>query len=177
MIHIFIKICGMAVVMASAVLTGRQLACGYRKRLNELDALRRGMMIFNNEIAYSAASLDECFEAAAARCIDKDISEVFADMSQRIRQAQGECASDIWSRCIQSHESRLQLDTADIAELYNFGKNLGFLNARMQTDAVRLYLSVLDTRISDAAKRVDNQCSVAKTLSIACGAFVCIILI
>ncbi|HBH93210.1 MAG TPA: hypothetical protein DDX70_08465, partial [Bacteroides sp.] len=65
MIHIFLKICGMALVMASAVLTGRQIACGYRKRLLELDALRRCMMILNNEIAYSSSALAECFEAAS----------------------------------------------------------------------------------------------------------------
>lgn len=177
MIHIFLKICVMALVMASAVLTGRQIACGYRKRLLELDALRRCMMILNNEIAYSSSALAECFDAASARCIDKEISEMFADMSRLVSQAQGERASDIWDSCVNRHEGSLHLTDTDIAELYNFGKSLGYLNAQMQTDSIRLYMSVLETQISDAAAHVDNQCRAAKTLSIACGAFVCIILI
>ena len=102
---------------------------------------------------------------------------MFADMSRLISQAQGERASDIWDSCVNGHEGSLHLTDTDIAELYNFGKSLGYLNAQMQTDSIRLYMSVLETQISDAAAHVDNQCRAAKTLSIACGAFVCIILI
>lgn len=71
----------------------------------------------------------------------------------------------------------MHLNDEDIAELKTLGMGLGYLDKKMQTDVIELYMSVTDNTLKNASDELSDKCRVTRVLSMACGAFICILLI
>ena len=71
----------------------------------------------------------------------------------------------------------MHLNEEDITELAALGAGLGYLDAKMQTEAIELYLSISETALKNAVNEIGNKCKVTRALSMACGALICILLI
>lgn len=177
MIGFAVKISGMALVAASAVFVGNYMIFGYKKRIKELEALKKSMVMFKNEILYSASTLEESFANIAKRCTDEQIASFFDSAAQNLAVSEGRSARQIWEECIYKESSCLHLNDEDITELKALGSGLGYLDSKMQTEAVELYLAVSEIALRNAEKEIADKCKVTRVISMACGAFICILLL
>lgn len=174
-----IKMAGMLFIAVSAVLTGNYIILGYKKRIRELEALKKAMVMFKNEIAYSASTLEECFRNISIRCSDEQIAGLFDSAAQKLSDSASnrKSAKVIWEDCIREERVNMHLNEEDITELAALGAGLGYLDAKMQTEAIELYLSISETALKNAVNEIGNKCKVTRALSMACGALICILLI
>lgn len=179
MIGFTIKILGMVFVAAAAVFIGNCMIFGYKKRIKELEALKKSMVMFKNEISYSASTLEECFCNISKRCTDEQVAALFDSAAGKLSLSDAETKSAklIWEECICKERSNMHLTDEDIAELMSLGAGLGYLDARMQTDAIELYLAVTEMTLKNAVSEIGGKCKVTRVLSMACGAFICILLL
>lgn len=179
MIEFAFKMCGALLVIVSALLIGNYMIFGYKKRIKELEALKKAMLLFRNEITYSSAALSECFHDIAARCTDMQIAQLFCSMSDMLSDSASQYSSvrSLWNAVLDGQQCGLHLSSEELQELRELGACLGCPDAKMQTDAIDMYISITDMSIENAAAQIAGKCRVTRVLSLACGLFICIMLL
>ena len=172
-----IRITGIVLVAGSVMMVGNYIIFGYQKRIKELESLKKAMVMLKNEIAYSASTLEECFLNIAERCMDQQVAEFFNKAALKLSDTNTKSMKLIWEECICEEMHHMHLNDEDIAELKTLGMGLGYLDKKMQTDVIELYMSVTDNTLKNASDELSDKCRVTRVLSMACGAFICILLI
>lgn len=174
---LMLKICGIVLILLSSAGIGFNASSIMRLRLDELNELKKMILMLRGEIKYTRTPLGEAF-AVIARRTNGIYSEFFKNTSAELAKLNGKSLSEIWQeqfKCemmIKSH-----LSDKDQRWLLQLAEGLGYLDKEMQLGTIELYVEQLDAMILEGAKNFEKNSKLCKALGISAGLFLAIILI
>lgn len=173
-----LKWAGALMILAAGPGLGWWMADRWKKRLEQLEELRRLIYSLKGEITYSQAPLGEAFERSGRRC-QGPLGQMFLQVSREIGQRQGDSLDQIWKRqaeqLVREHPD-LPLNREDIDHLKGLGSQLGYLDIQMQERTLLLYLEQLDLAIGYLREHKKEKCRLYTSLGMMGGLFLVIVL-
>lgn len=172
------------ILMAGAVAgIGFWEADRLRVRLDALLLLRQMIYHLKNRILQGNDSLSEAFLKIGGRFSESRgvygrypglfFYRVGVEMEQK-----KECLfSDIWKNEVDDLSKNMQISVSDQDDLKSFGEQLGYADRQMQERVLMFYLEQLEESIAGLKTEVAVQGKLYRSLGIASGIFVAILLI
>ncbi|MBE5927563.1 MAG: hypothetical protein E7270_11465 [Lachnospiraceae bacterium] len=171
-----IKIVGIILIIASTTLLGIKLSDNLRYRIEELEELKKLMIMLRGEIMYNVASVSEGIrriKPRSSKVFNKMLDKVIEELSEH----NGKVFADIWSQGVAELEKKTHsFKKSDIDRLIQFGNDFGTAHKDIQLKSFDMYIEELENTISDARKKNTENSKMYKSLGIL-GGFVIVILI
>ena len=171
-----LKIIGSFLIIICAGGFGFAFSNDYKTRLNELNDIKKIMIMLKGEIRFAKIPLGEAFSNISKR-IDDKYYIFLENISDRLKKLNGESFYKIWEEEIDLNLTKLKLNSQDIINLKHFGENMGYLDNEMQIHSIDLYIEELEYEISKMTEQMATNTKVFKCLGIMAGMFVVIMLI
>ena len=149
-----LKTAGAFLSLLASTGIGVSFSMDLKKRCEELRILKRLAAMLRGEIRYAKTPLPEAFVRIAQR-----LSEPFQGFLEEVA------------------EEQTRLTGADRERLKTLGEVLGYLDREMQLAAIDLYLEQLDCGIAEALEDRGSKERLYRSLGVAGGIFLVILLI
>ncbi len=171
-----LRIIGIILLMCGSVGVG----FSYRKRMKEnlhtLYQLRQIFKMLQNEIIYSKASLPEACRRLGNNT-QTPFKEAFEEIYQEMTLNNGRPFSTIWKQNMYGCLKKLPISEEDKKVCLSFGDCVGFIDEKMQAEAIEQYMHNLNLSVKKLEDDMTNKSKVIMSLSIMGGLLVAIILI
>jgi stage III sporulation protein AB len=143
-----LKLVGAAIIGLSGTALGIYYANMQKYRVKELTECKKALLILSSEIEYMQTALPEAAHHIALKTsgVISDVFAMFADLSDKNNH---ESAYQMWGQAWQTHRDSGHLTREDVELLQDFGKTLGYLDKKMQLNAIQLTADQLDTKINE----------------------------
>lgn len=156
------------------------LGCSVKNRMKErLSVLQRMLQIFKmlqNEILYSKATIPEaCLRIS--RKTEEPFQTTFCCIYDEMLQNNGESFENVWKKNMKICLSKIPISGEDKRICLSFGSCAGFLDGRMQADALEQYMHGLTRSMEEIEKEIVNKSKVIMSLSVMGGLLAVIILL
>ena len=168
-----IKTFFLIVIFGLAVYIGDSKASQYTNRVKELISIKSSLNIFENKIKFTQSPLEEIFKNIAENCSEQNIKNIFQILSKNIKQNINIHKS--WENTIRKEESNLNIEDKKI--LIDMGKILGATDVEGQVSNIKITSSFIDRQIEKAEQEKVKNVKMFRTLGIATGLTIIIILI
>ncbi|MDR1663654.1 MAG: stage III sporulation protein AB [Clostridiales bacterium] len=169
------KIFGAALAAAACAALGFYFAWRESFRIQDLRELKKALLILASEIEYAAAPLPEAMANLAPR-VEKPVSLIFSDFSRKLSNSGGETAYRMWESAVAEHKSKSCLADEDIEALTAFGKTLGYLDKRMQLNAIAFANRYIDDKTAELQLSCDRNRRMYRSLGLIGGVLVAVVL-
>lgn len=150
-----LKFLGSVVVILSCTLIGMTIASNYRRRPEEIRALRNALQILETEIAYGATPLPDALALVAERC-DNRVALLFKRASDELFTMRGVTAREAWLMAINDYYPKSALNQSDRAILQELGNALGISDREDQVKHLTLtkeQLQLAQAKAEDASAK------------------------
>lgn len=171
-----LRVAGAVLLMAGCIGSGWSAKERLKKNLDDLYRIRQIFQMFQSEIAYSRAPLPEACMRIGNR-LEEPYRSALLSVREEMLADHGKSFLDIWDRQIGICTRKLSLAEADKRLLLDFGSCVGYIDGKMQTQAVEQYIHKLDISIGRMEKDMTDKCKVIMSLSIMGGLLLAIILL
>lgn len=171
-----LRVAGAVLLMAGCIGSGWSAKERLKKNLDDLYRIRQIFQMFQSEIAYSRAPLPEACMRIGNR-LEEPYRSALLSVREEMLADHGESFLNIWDRQIGICMRKLSLAEADKRLLLDFGSCIGYIDGKMQTQAVEQYIHKLDISIGRMEKDMADKCKVIMSLSIMGGLLLAIILL
>jgi stage III sporulation protein AB len=170
-----LKIGGALLMVISSVILGFYYAAREMLRIKELMEFKKALLILASEIEYTAAPL---FEAAAniSKRADKPASAFFADFASGLAENSGETVYRLWESAVEKHKRRYSLAEEDWEALLAFGKTLGYLDKKMQLNAIDFTNRYIDEKTAALQVGCDKNKRMYRSLGMLGGVLAAVVL-
>lgn len=162
--------------MLATTMTGFRIGETYRARIGNLYTLKRMAQLFEGEIRYGNALLEEVFVSCARR-LPEPFATFLSQIGQKLSVLPGVLLGDIWEREVKESLKQTCLTRQDKEELRLFGRQLGHLDIQMQQKVIKQYESVLDRELEELQGEAQKKQKLYRTLGVLSGLFVLILLL
>lgn len=170
------KLLGAILILASATGIGISLSVDVKRYGMELRLLKQMVYMLRGEIKYTKTPLLEAFSSIAVR-MPEPFSSFLREVAAEMEMMDGRSFGEIWREQIGRKLSDTRLKREDKEQLGALGESLGYLDLEMQLSTIGLYLEQLEIRIQDAQESVGAKQKLYKSLGVAGGIFLIILLI
>ncbi len=171
-----LRVAGAVLLMAGCIGSGWSAKERLKKNLDDLYRIRQIFQMFQSEIAYNRAPLPEACMRIGNR-LEEPYRSALLSVREEMLADHGESFLNIWDRQIGICMRKLSLAEADKRLLLDFGSCIGYIDGKMQTQAVEQYIHKLDISIGRMEKDMADKCKVIMSLSIMGGLLLAIILL
>lgn len=171
-----LRVAGAVLLMTGCIGSGWSAKERLKKNLDDLYRIRQIFQMFQSEIAYSRAPLPEACMRIGNR-LEEPYRSALLSVREEMLADHGESFLNIWDRQIGICMRKLSLAEADKRLLLDFGSCIGYIDGKMQTQAVEQYIHKLDISIGRMEKDMADKCKVIMSLSIMGGLLLAIILL
>lgn len=171
-----LRVAGAVLLMAGCIGSGWSAKERLKKNLDDLYRIRQIFQMFQSEIAYSRAPLPEACMRIGNR-LEEPYRSALLSVREEMLADHGKSFLDIWDRQIGICMRKLSLAEADKRLLLDFGSCVGYIDGKMQTQAVEQYIHKLDISIGRMERDMADKCKVIMSLSIMGGLLLAIILL
>lgn len=145
----------------------------YSNRVIELEKMDNMLNIFKAKIKFTCLTIQEIFSQIYEENKD-NIGEIFKIANENMYQ---NTASDAWNMALDSSRERINLNDEDIDTLKSLGKMLGNTDVQGQISQIELTKELLQKQIQEANEEKKKNSKLYKTLGVATGLTIAIILI
>jgi stage III sporulation protein AB len=142
----------------------------------ELYLLKQAIYMLRGEIKYSRSTLPEAFGILAERT-SAPFSGFFGMLEKELARQEGQSLKVIWEHEIRRSLGNSTLRKEEKRKLGQLGDGLGYLDLEMQLSTLELYLEQLNEDIARASGELETKQKLYKSLGIAGGAFLVILLV
>jgi stage III sporulation protein AB len=166
---------GAVLIALSGMALGRYYTNAQKYRLQELTEFKKALLILASEIDYMQTALPE----AAARIAQKTsgmINALFFDFAESLTQNNHETAYHTWCQALDKHKGGAHLCNEDWAHLDDFGKTLGYLDKKMQLNAIKLAVEQADIKISALQAGMEKNKGLYQNLGLLGGLLLAVVL-
>lgn len=167
---------GTIFVMSGMFLYGLLKIDTYRQKIDELQAFRKAFVLLSSEISFSYAQLPEAVNNVSLRCDNEKVKGFLNDVRNMLEESPEQKMSISWGKCISKWTSEWNLNKDDIKIIKNVGDCLGHADIKVQLDTLKREINELEESERCASLEMSQNSRLVKTLSVACGAFICIML-
>jgi len=175
-IYFMVKITGAVFVVAGCTGMGLWRSQSIRKRVDELNEVKKMILLLRGEIRYSLAPLPEAIGRIALKAKPPLIG-FLQEIYKALSAMDGESFSDIWTRSTENYLSSSHLKAEDLTIIIDLGTQLGYLDKEMQLGAIDLFLEQLGHTIDEQIKGMPAKQKIYNYLGILCGVLIVILLI
>lgn len=147
-----------------------------RKRLEEMQDLKKYVLFMRGEMGCGNKTLPETFVELGKK--SKGVwKNFFCNIGMELGKMDGRTLAEIWQEGIKSQLSNSFLREREKEEWKNLGDNLGYLDKDMQLHMLELFQFHLRERMEDERKEVKNQSKLSQALGVMSGIFLTVLLI
>lgn len=171
-----IKGMGIILILCSCGAIGFQMSGDLGRRIEELNTLKKIIIMLRGEIKYHNATLSEAFEGIGTR-VKKPYKDFFSSCGEELDRLSGQSFHEIWKNMIKKYLFDTKLMAKDIQRLEAIGENLGYLDKEMQLNTIDLYLEHLELEIEEARKNLNNNGKLYKCLGIMGGILITLVIV
>lgn len=162
-------------IVVSTTLIGFRMGEVYRARIGDLYTLKKMLQLFDGEIRYGNALLEEVFLSAGRR-LPPPFGIFLVRTGQTLSELPGALLGDIWAREVKEMLTNSFITDKDREELILFGRQLGHLDIQMQQKVLLQYECVLDREIEKLQSEAGRKQRLYRTLGVLSGLFVFLLL-
>lgn len=176
---------GILIMAAAAIAAGFMAADRWKERLEVLQRFRQMVYHLKGQILYANATLPEALAEVGGRFLtghendEKYLQEpgkLFMRVCERMKEDGGMAFSEIWQEEIAKLPANFPMVTSDRENLAAIGKNLGYADSAMQERTLLFYLEQADDSIEYLKKEQENRTKLYRSLGMAAGLFIMIVL-
>ena len=174
---------GIALMAVSAVGGGFLAAKRWRDRLDILCMFRQMIYHLKSRILYSNEPLPEALYEVGSRFSEgktgsfAEPGKLFLAVAERARENRNLSFSVIWKEAVESIPKDCPLAAADRQNLSALGENLGYADRGMQERTLLFYLEQTDDAIAFLKKEADGRMKLYRSLGVAAGLFLFVLLV
>ena len=172
-----LKIIGSILIISSSFAWGYMKCINAKDRIIQLNIIKKVMLMLRGEIKYAGTALPDALELISNRTTMPFAKEFFMNVSDELNQMSEKTFKTIWHENINHYLKASALNTTDLDQFKNLGDNLGYLDKDMHLNTIDLYLEHLNMDITLANEEIAQKCKVYKSVSVAVGVFITIIII
>ena len=171
-----LKIIGIGLVICGSTATGLAISRDMEKRILELNELQKMLKMLAGEIGYANATLAESFHHVAKR-IKKPFSCFLENMALHMEAFLGHPMQEIFQRHVEEDLSHTALLAEDLEQLVRFGEQLGYLDVKMQLNAIAMYERQLCDTCTQAREVFKSKSKVCRYLGVMGGLFLAVLFV
>ncbi|MCI8418660.1 MAG: hypothetical protein HFI33_14395 [Lachnospiraceae bacterium] len=171
-----LKIVGSILILCCSAGLGMAGSQDLKKHCMELRILKQAVYMLRGEIKYSKAPLPEAFGALAAR-VASPFGEFFLNLERELGLQDGRSLSQLWREGVKQELRTTCLSREEKERLQQLGEGLGYLDLEMQLSTIQLYLEQLDGDIARAQEEIRTKQKLYRSLGVAGGIFLVILLV
>lgn len=162
--------------MAGSAGMGWSIKEKLKRNLDDLYRMKQIFQMFQHEIAYSRAPLPEACGKIGNRVGEPYRSAFFAIREEMLAN-HGESFFTVWKKWMGVCVKGLPIAKEDRDTFLHFGSCIGYMDGKMQAEAVGQYIHKLDLSIERLERDMANKCRVIMSLSIMGGLMLVIMLL
>lgn len=166
------KLLGAVLILLACVTMGQWAARRLKERVSLLSGLQQGIVALSKEIAYSATSMSEALQRAAAAA--GRAGDLFAQAGRTLRQGDGLTAGEAWQQVI-AQQTSIDAELRSLLELPAAG--LGLSDSESQVKQLELCRERLREAELQAEERERQYGKIYRSMSWACGAVLVLFLL
>lgn len=170
------KAVGICLVLFSSSAIGFLLSGRLKERTEELETIRKFLLMLRGEIKYGRSTLAEAFGAIGKR-LKEPYGRLLLDTAAAMEQMQGQTLAQIWEQCVSEALKESALTKEDREKLIHMGSQLGYLDTEMQLSTIELYLEQIQEEIRNAAESFKRNGRLYRTMGIMAGIFLVILMV
>ncbi len=171
-----IRILGIAVVLVASCGLGFRISYEFLYRIEDLQQIKRVIVMLRGEIKYANAPLTEALSAIALR-VPAPWKDFLKEMTETMEAYGGDTFASIFQTLQKKYLDRTSLLPKDISRLSEFGANLGYLDKEMQIGSIDLYLEELEGQIVQAGEKAEKNSKLYRIMGMAVGMLILLIIL
>ena len=145
----------------------------YVKRVEDLEKMKNMLNVFKAKIKFTGLTIQEIFSQLYQDNQD-NIGEIFKVANEYMND---KSTKDAWNTALDDMKNKNDLNPEDINVLKSLGKMLGNTDIEGQVSQIELTENLLNEKIMEAQEAKKKNAKLYKTLGIATGLAIAIILI
>lgn len=150
------------IVFLACTYIGRIVSGQYKKRVEELQEMKKSFLALETKMRYTYETLPEIF-IEISKGLKENISQIFKSASCKMQESS---ANKAWIQAIET--SKTSMTKEDLEVLKGFGKLLGKTDIEGQVSQIELTNQFLETQIEKAQKELVKNEKLYKTLGTVC---------
>lgn len=171
-----LRIIGIMLLTGGSAGLGWSVRNSLKERLHTLYRIRQILLMLQNEITYSRASLPEACRRVGTR-LEEPFGSAFAQIYEDMLANSGCSFYTIWKRNMETCLKSSKLSGEDKRILVEFGECAGYVDGQMQGKAVEHYMHSLDLSVKKLEEDMANKSRVIMSLSVMGGLLLSIMLL
>lgn len=169
------KIIGSAIVLFSCTSAGIFMASKDRYRAEDLNEMKRGLMLLKSEIGYNSRPLYEALIEISER-LEDTVSEIFEDSGRLLKSRKAASAAEAWERTLKDRKSRTFYTKEDIDALIAFGQALGGGDRQCQISNIEMTVEYIDMKSAELMRKHSKDSRLFKSVGVLCGILIVAVL-
>ncbi|MBO5278261.1 MAG: stage III sporulation protein AB [Lachnospiraceae bacterium] len=170
-----IKLTGICLILCSSTAIGFLLSNNLKDRIEELEVVKKFLLMLRGEIKYNHSTLSEAFRMIARR-LKPPYGKLLLTVSEEMDSMEGQTLAQIWERCIEKELGESTLRREDREKLTALGGQLGYLDMEMQLGTIELYLEQIQEEIKNARESQKRNGRLYQALGVMAGIFLVILM-
>lgn len=171
-----LKWLGAGLVICGSAAIGASMTGDLRRRILELQEMRKMVVVLQGEIRYGNAALNVAFRRGAMR-IRQPFQGFLECMADQMEEYRGEAMAEIFRQGMKERLGATALRATDLELLERLGESLGYLDVKTQMDSMDLFLEQVSRLCLEAEEELRSKAKVYRYLGVSAGLFLAIILI
>lgn len=172
-----LKIFGIMLVILSTSGIGIKLSDNLKYRIEELEELKKFMIMLRGEIMYNVASVSEGMKRIKSR-LRTPYTHLIDKVLDELSEHNGKSFSEIWKLGVAVfEETNNSLTKSDVDRLRGFGDDFGSPHKEIQLKSFDMYIDELEITINDARKKNSDNSKMYKSLGVLAGIVIVILIV
>lgn len=171
-----IRVLGIVVVLLASCGLGFRISYELIYRIEDLQQIKRVIVMLRGEIKYANAPLNEALSSIAFR-VPVPWKDLLMEMTETMEACDGNTFASIFQTMQKKYLDGTSLLPNDRNRLVEFGANLGYLDKEMQIGSIDLYLEDLEEQIKEAGEKVEKNGKLYRIMGMAVGVMILLIIL
>lgn len=171
-----LRLIGAVCILGGSLGLGWSFVGRMKERLAALYMIRQIFRMLQNEITYSKASYPEACRRIAGK-VNEPYKTAFLEIYGQMSANRGGSFRAIWTESMEKCLKALPVSEEERRECLAFGDCAGYMDNRMQAEAIGQYMHSLERSVKKLEDDMTNKSKVIMSLSVMGGLLTAIILI
>lgn len=169
------KIIGSCIVILSTVLCAFYIEYCDKRRIDDLEEMKKGFNLFSSSMRYTHLPLDEVMKDISKR-LSGVSAEVFGKTGDYLFRYTFESSREAWDKSLNEIFPNSRFSNEDIEAFKYFGKTLGYLDYENQESIGRMAIDYIDLTLKSLRERFEKMRKLYRSMGVLSGLLVVIIL-
>jgi stage III sporulation protein AB len=156
-----VKLVGASLIMLSGSLIGWIFSIYYTNRVKELEDLKTGLILLENEINFNHTKLAYALQLTG-KAVKPPISSLFLKAAEKLDKEKGKEFILIWQEVIQLEKNNTSLSKDDYDLICEWGRQIDSTSLNEQSNIHQASINKLEVAIENASKTADKKVKLSR---------------